>query len=359
MTMLQCFSMSVQPETELFLSLTPEKVLAAVEAAGLRCRPVCYPLNSFENRVYEVELEDRSRVIAKFYRPGRWSREQILEEHAFLDELEREEIPVCPLHPFPDGHTLHRIDHIDYCLFERRGGRAPDEFSDELALRAGRLTARMHNVGARRDAEHRLHLDAATYVEQNLDWLQRHDALPPALRARYLAAAREIGEIASDLMRGVATHRLHGDLHHGNLLLRDQTLNVLDFDDMVIGPAVQDVWLLFPGRDRYSRQQRELFLEGYEEFRLFDRSTLKLVEPLRGLRLVHYATWLARRYHDPIFQVTWPEFGTESYWQQETRDLEELVGVIHRELAPAGSVAAEADEALTNKDYFWDWEEDA
>ena len=348
-----------QKETELFLTLTPEKVLSAVEAAGLRTRPVCYPLNSFENRVYEVELHDKSRVVAKFYRPGRWSDRQILEEHGFITELVEEEIPVCPLRPFPDGRTLHQIDHIYYCLFERRGGRAPDEFSDELALRAGRLTARLHNVAVCKEAAHRLHIDAATYVHQNLKWLQQHETVPQRLARRYFDAAREIADTADELMQGVAVHRLHGDLHHGNLLLRDGLLNVLDFDDMVVGPAVQDVWLLFPGRDTYSRQQRELFLEGYEEFRLFDRSTLRLVEPLRGLRLVHYATWLARRYHDPIFQVTWPEFGTESYWQRETDDLEELVQVMRRELAPAGSPPPAAEEVLTNKDYFWDWEEDA
>ncbi len=350
--------MDVAPATDLFLSLTPEKVLAAVEAVGLGCRPLCYPMNSFENRVYEVELEDRTRVIAKFYRPGRWSAEQILEEHAFLADLVDDEIPVCPLRPFPGGDTLRQIDNIYYCLFERRGGRAPDELDDSLVARAGRLAARIHNVGAARQAAHRLPLSGDTYVRRHLAWLEEHGTLPPHLEKRYLDTANAIADLADELLDGAAVHRLHGDLHHGNLLLRDDLLHVLDFDDMVIGPAVQDLWLLFPGRDAYSRRQREVFLEAYEELRLFDRSTLKLIEPLRGLRLVRYAVWLARRYHDPIFKTTWPEFGTESYWQRETDDLSELLTLIRRETAPAGVVVSEPeDETLTNKDYFWDWED--
>jgi Ser/Thr protein kinase RdoA (MazF antagonist) len=154
--------------TDLFLSLRPEKVLAAVEAAGLETRPVCYPLNSFENRVYEVELVDRSRVIAKFYRPGRWSQEQILEEHQFLIDLDRDEIPVGTVQPFPDGTTLQQIENIYYSIFDRRGGRAPDELNDEAVLRLGRLVGRIHAAGASREAEHRLQLTADNYIRRNL-----------------------------------------------------------------------------------------------------------------------------------------------------------------------------------------------
>ncbi len=163
-------------------------------------------------------------------------------------------------------------------------------------------------------------------------------------------------------------HRLHGDLHLGNLLLRDGQLRVLDFDDMVMGPAVQDLWLALPGRDAFTLALREEFLAGYEQFRLFDRSTLALVEPLRGLRVVHYAAWLARRWHDPAFPAAWPHFGTADYWERETADLEEQLAVIRGEDAAealaagreggaegAGGDGAE-EPALTNKDYFWDWE---
>ncbi|MBV8201628.1 MAG: serine/threonine protein kinase [Acidobacteria bacterium] len=357
--------MELEPATDLFLSLTPEKVLAAVEAAGLRCNPVCYPLNSFENRVYEVELEDRTRIVAKFYRPGRWSEEQILEEHQFLRELDEDEVPVCTVRPFPDGSTLRRIDHIHYSLSDRRGGRAPDELDAATASRLGMLVGRLHNVAARQPAVHRLALTADRFIRDDVEWLDAHGTLPRHLRNRYRDAALAIagqidGALAELAPRQI--HRLHGDLHLGNVLLRDGLLNVLDFDDMVTGPAVQDVWLALPGRDAWALGLRERFLEGYEQFRAFDRSTLRLIEPLRALRVIHYAAWLARRWHDPAFPAAWPHFGTSDYWERETADLEEQLAVVRGELAPPaapGSAEAEerpAEEALTNRDYFWDWE---
>lgn len=341
-----------------FFSLTPEKVLDAVEAAGLATNPVCYPLNSFENRVYEVELADRTRIVAKFYRPGRWSREQIEEEHAFVEDLAGDEVPVTPVRRFPDGARVHRQGHIFYSLAERRGGRAPDELSDELAERLGMLVARLHNVGARRDAPHRLRLTADNFVRASLAWLAEHGTVPPRLAGRYFAVAGEIADCTDRLIAELApeTHRLHGDLHLGNLLERDGVLHVLDFDDMLVGPAVQDVWLALPGRDAWARRQREAFLAGYERFRLFDRRTLALIEPLRALRLVHFATWLARRWHDPIFPVTWPQFGTETWWEQELEGLEECLRLIVAESDPEAAAAAQPEEELTNADYFWDWE---
>ncbi len=373
--------------TDLFLSLTPELVLAAVEASGLRCRPVCYALNSFENRVYEVELEDRSRIIAKFYRPGRWSREQILEEHGFLAELADEEIPVCSVRAFPDGETLRRIDDvlaaggrrdllpeadkhgniIYYSLADRRGGRAPDELGDAAIERLGMFVGRMHNVAARRPAPSRPRLTADHYVRRALAWMDRHGTLSGLLKRRYFAAAEAIANLADQLMAGVATHRLHGDLHLGNVLFRDGELRVLDFDDLVTGPAVQDLWLALPGRGHETERQREVFLTGYQRFRGFDRSTLRLIELLRGLRLVRYAGWLARRWHDPAFRVGWPHFGTGEYWERETRDLEEQLATVRKAIAAAvtppvelaGRVASSSDdELLSNSDYFWDWEED-
>jgi Ser/Thr protein kinase RdoA (MazF antagonist) len=359
---------STPEATDLFLSLTPDRVLAAVDASGLRSRPVCYPLNSFENRVYEVELEDCSRIVAKFYRPGRWSAAQILEEHAFLAALDAEEIPVCPPRPFPDGATLKQIDHIWYTIFERRGGRAPDELDDAAARRLGTYAARLHNVGARQPAGHRPALDAESYVRDAVAWLADHGAVPGPLERRYEGAALALAEIAESLMDGVAVHLVHADLHLGNVLLRDCELRVLDFDDMRVGPAVQDVWLALPGRDRESLRQREVFLDGYEQFRAFDRSTLRFVEPLRGLRMVHYAAWLAQRWHDPAFQAGWPHFGTPDYWRQETEDLEELLAVVERAVVrdeqasryagTARVMTGPVEEALTNRDYFWDWEGD-
>ncbi len=370
--------------TDLFLSLTPERVLEAVEVSGLRCRPVCYALNSFENRVYEVELEDRSRIVAKFYRPGRWSREQILEEHSFLAELVAEEIPVCNVRPFPDGETLRHIDdtssegdrreasseggnRIYYSLSDRRGGRAPDELSDLAIERLGMFVGRMHNVAACRSAPSRPRLTADHYVRRALAWMDRHGTLSGSVKRRYFAAARAIAEIADMLAIGVATHRVHGDLHLGNVLFRDGELRVLDFDDLITGPAVQDLWLALPGRGQEVDRQRQILLAGYERFRSFDRSTLRLIEPLRGLRLVRYAGWLARRWHDPAFRAGWPHFGTAEYWERETADLEEQLAAV-RDAAqsavaseaaePASQVVLAEEELLSNKDYFWDWEGD-
>lgn len=356
--------------SESFFALTPDTVLAAVEAAGLPCRPVCYPLNSFENRVYEVELADRSRVVAKFYRPGRWSEEQILEEHGFLAELAAEELSVATVRPFPDGTTLKRIAGMFYSVADRRGGRAPDELSDLAVARLGRLVGRLHNVGARHPAPARPRLTADHYVRSRIAWLERHHTLPPHLERRYFEAASAIADLADRRAVGLATHRIHADLHLGNLLDRDGELRLLDFDDFLTGPAVQDLWLALPGRDAEALRQREIFLAAYEQFRLFDRASLALIEPLRALRMVRYASWLARRWDDPAFKRAWPHFGTEEYWRKETEDLEEQLAVIRGELEAAaegeeararrggenGSVEGE-EPVLTNRDFFWDWEE--
>jgi len=349
--------------TDLFLALTPERVLDAVEAAGLAVRPLCYPLNSFENRVYEVELADRSRVVAKFYRPRRWSRERILEEHRFLAELDAEEIPVCPARPFPDGSTLATIEGIHYTIFDRRGGRAPDELTDATAHRLGMLVGRLHLVGARRPEADRPRLTSRDYARGELDWLTAQGVLPQRLERRYVDAASAICDAFDRAADGVETLRLHGDLHLGNVLEREGQLRLLDFDDALIGPAVQDLWLALPGRDAYSRGLLDRCLDGYEQFRAFDRGELALVEPLRGLRMIHYAAWLARRWHDPIFPRHWPHFGTEEAWERETIDLEEQAEAVARAgrdfgFAPPGDGAdAESEpEELTNKDFFWDWE---
>lgn len=356
-----------QPVTDLFLGLTPERVLEAVEAAGLACRPLCYPLNSFENRVYEVELEDRSRVVAKFYRPGRWSEEQILEEHAFLDELVEEEVSVCSIRPFPDGRTLHQIDNIWYSISDRRGGRAPDELDDVMVARLGMQVARLHNVGARRPSVHRPSLNSDRYARRALHWIEQEGSLRGELEARFRSAALAIANLADEALAGVATHRIHADLHLGNVLLRDGELRLLDFDDFVTGPAVQDLWLLMPGRGQEADRQQAVFIEAYERFRLFDTNSLGLIEVLRGLRMVRYAGWLARRWHDPAFKTGWPQYGTEEYWQGQATDLEEQLRVVQRSQAESRSstpgalgtaLSPEPEELLSNKDYFFDWEDE-
>ncbi|MEO8276699.1 MAG: serine/threonine protein kinase [Thermoanaerobaculia bacterium] len=353
--------------SDLFLTLTPELVLDAVEAAGVAVRPLCYPLNSFENRVYEVELADRSRVVAKFYRPGRWTAAQILEEHRFLAELDDAEIPVCPARRFPDGSSLAVTrGNIFYTLFDRKGGRAPAELDERGAARLGMLVGRLHVVGARRIEADRLPLTSRSYVRSDLDWLEGREIVPRRLADRFFGSARAIADAYDRMSAGVAVLRLHGDLHLGNVLDRDGELRLLDFDDCMIGPAVQDLWLALGGRDAATLRLREIFLESYEQFRSFDRAELRLIEPLRGLRMAHYAAWLARRWHDPIFPKNWPHFGSEESWERETIDLEEQAIVVSRaeraENLQSGASRDPAEtgepeeEALTNKDLFWDWD---
>lgn len=353
--------------TDLFLALTPERVLAAVEAGGLQCNNLCYPLNSFENRVYEVELTDGNRVVAKFYRPGRWTEPEILEEHLFLRQLHEADVPVCTVRPFPDDTTLKQIDNIYYSLSDRRGGRAPDELNASLAQRLGMLVGRLHNVAAADPESGRRPIDGEYFIRRPLAWLKEHSSLPQALEDRYFRAAEGIADFADRLLADVDTHRIHGDLHLGNVLLREDRFNVLDFDDMAPGPAVQDLWLALPGRDEEALRLRQSFIAGYEQFRLFDRSSLRLIEVLRGLRLVRYAVWLARRWHDPAFKSGWPHFGTVEYWDGETRDLEDQLEVIMKESDSRGDSIVVGDlgggtkpeELLSNKDYFFDWEDES
>lgn len=346
--------------TDLFLGLTPDVALGAIEATGLRCTSVCFPCNSFENRVFEIELADpaRTRRVAKFYRPGRWSEGQIREEHAYLRALAEAEVPVCAVVTLPTGDTLSRVGlegsgggQVWFCLFERQGGRAPEEIDGDLAERLGALTGRMHNVGAKLPVRHRAMLTAER-LETALDWLLAQDLLPLRLRHRYESAARKLAEVTRQRLRGVDALPIHGDLHAGNLLVREGVLHVLDFDDMARGPAVQDLWLLLPGRDAETLRLRGRFLQGYEQFRDFDRATLQLIEPLRAVRYVDYSAWLARRWHDPIFPAMWPQFGTERWWQDATDDLEDVLD--HLDAPTLGDVPVDEAAGASRKDYFWD-----
>ena len=305
-----------------FLELTPDRVLDAVEALGLAPSGHCTPLVCLENRVYDVRLEDGRHVVAKFYRPDRFGRQAILEEHRFLFDLREAEVPVCaPLRLH--GDSLHTRAGIHHAVWPRTGGRAPDELDDgELAV-LGRMLARIHTVGAGRDAKHRPRLDGPAVAERALADLEAF--LPAELAPRYAAAARQAAAVCEARSRGVPVHRIHGDCHAGNLLRGDAGWFFLDFDDCVVGPAVHDVWMLLPGRDDFALRQRRLLVDAYRELRDFDEHWLCLVEPLRALRFVWYAAWIARRLSDPAFPPAFPYFGTPAYWEAELRDLEALV----------------------------------
>ena len=323
-------------EDGFFFELTPDRVLDAVETSGLRCTGRCFTLNSFENRVYDVELEidddslsqksafHQNRRIVKFYRPGRWSRSQILEEHEFLKQLQDHEIPAIAPLAFPSGETLQRTQgsQIDFALFPKVGGRAPDELSDEQLLRVGRLLGRIHAVGASQSAHHRLKLDPQSYGERSLEFLLRGHWIPLEFQGRYRRAVEEICHLSRPWFDQAQAQRIHGDCHLSNLLWNDWGPFFLDFDDMVVGPPVQDLWLLVPGRDAEATRQRGILLEGYRQMRDFDESTLRLIEPLRALRFIHYTAWIARRWSDPAFPQAFPHWGSHQYWNKEVEDLE-------------------------------------
>ncbi len=313
---------------ETFFSLTPERILEAVEVGGRRATGRVVALNSMENRVYDVELEDGVRVVAKFYRPGRWSRETILEEHAFLEELRQEGVGVAAPMPLREGSTLDRTEGIFYAVFPRVRGRVVQELGEDELRRLGSLLARVHNVGARAPAPHRMNLTPRTYGWDNLQFLQESGVVPATLWPRYESAAKQLLQEMEPRFKSVPMQRLHGDCHRGNLLWDGSDFVFVDFDDMLVGPPVQDLWLIAPGRDEEGIQEREWLMLGYEGLRTLDRSTLALVEPLRALRYLHYAAWIARRRDDPAFQRVFPNFGTPRYWQQETQDLLEQVSVV-------------------------------
>jgi Ser/Thr protein kinase RdoA (MazF antagonist) len=327
-------------EKGFFFELTPDRVLEAVESTGMKCTGRCMTLNSFENRVYDVELETEeespfkylaaNRRVVKFYRPGRWTQEQILEEHQFLAELQEAEIPAVGPLAFPSGDTLRstRESEIWFAVFPKVGGRAPDELSRDQLLRVGRLLGRIHNVGATHPSLHRMRLDPVTYGRSNLSFLLKNNWIPLEFSNRYQSAVERICDRIEPWFQSVAYQRIHGDCHLGNLLWNQSGPFFLDFDDMVFGPAVQDLWLLIPGRDSEAVSQRSILLEGYQEFRDFDLSTLKLIEPLRALRFVHYTAWIAKRWDDPAFPQAFPQFGTHQYWSSEVDDLEEQLRLI-------------------------------
>ncbi len=319
---------------ESFYGLTPETILTSVEEAGLPVTGRCLQRNSLENRVYEVEIDTESENrserfrIAKFYRPGRWSAEQILEEHAFLADLRAEEIPCAAPITLPEGSTLGRAGDIFFALFERVGGRQLDEYGSSEREQLGRLLARVHNVGSRSPAKARLRLNEDTYGLAPLTYLLETDSIPAHMSKRYAQLVRTICEHtaelrgtlmqASEFMPALEEIRLHGDCHGGNILWSSEGPFLIDFDDMVMGPPVQDLWLLAA-----DPEDLEPIVSGYEQMRDFDRRSLRLVEHLRALRYIHFSAWIARRWSDPAFPGAFPGFGTEQYWATQIADLVE------------------------------------
>lgn len=307
-----------------FALLTPDAVLDAVESLGFLSDARILTLNSYENRVFQVGIESAQPLIAKFYRPGRWTDAAILEEHQFSLELSELEIPVIPPMQI-DGRTLFEHAGFRFSLFRRFGGRAPEFDDPDQFLMFGRLLGRMHGVGAMQPFEHRPALTPQSFGRDSIATLERLDCVPGSLKPAYFSVAKDLIERVEAIFSDVpfTSIRLHGDLHLGNLLWRDDLLYLVDLDDCRSGPAIQDLWMMLSGeRDQRQAQLAEL-VEGYNEFHDFDPRQLPLIEPLRSLRLVHYSAWLASRWDDPAFPMHFPWFASERYWADQILTLRE------------------------------------
>ena len=327
------------PRSELpYAGLTPDVALNALDSAGLVTTGSLLALNSYENRVFQVGVEgDDGRqgfVVAKFYRPGRWSDAQILEEHAYTAELSAAEVTAVP--PLQlQGRTLNCYEGFRFAVFPRRGGRAPLLDVPEVLEWIGRFLGRLHAVGRRSPFQARPALDIETFGREPRSYLLAHAWLPPELRDVYAGVSQQaLDGIERAFVRAgdIATIRLHGDVHEGNVLwydgLTEHGPHFVDFDDARSGPAVQDLWMLL-GADRPEQTQRLAdLLAGYEDFCEFDRRELHLVEALRTLRLMHYAAWIARRWHDPAFPAAFPWFNTQRYWEDRILELREQIAAM-------------------------------
>ena len=309
--------------------LLPETVLAAVEAQGYATDGHLQALNSFENRVYQLGLEDGTFVVAKFYRPERWSDAQIEEEHAFVRELVAAEIGVVAALADANGRSLFHHDGFRVAVFPRRGGRAPELEGLEVAQWMGRTLGRLHAVGAAQRFTHRARFDVEQLVRAPALEVLEGPLLPGSLERRYEVVADAAADAIDAAWSAIApaTLRLHGDCHPGNVLWTDAGPTLVDFDDARSGPAVQDLWMLMTG----GVAQREALLEGYEQFRPFDRGELALIEPLRLMRQVHYGGWISSRWDDPAFPAAFPHAGTARWWDEHVDDLERAVAAFDAE----------------------------
>jgi Ser/Thr protein kinase RdoA (MazF antagonist) len=319
-----------------FYKLDPELILQSAESAGLAPTGEFTQLNSYENRVFDLRLEDpaQPRVIAKFYRPGRWDLAAIKEEHSFLQELAEADLTVVQALKFKNKNQLTTVGEISgmyFSFFPKISGRMPVEFSESDLKSVGRVLAQLHNIGARKDFSHRPILAEHPWTPwETLDFL--NSWIIPELSTRYnLAAERIISEL-SEQINPQEFIRIHGDSHRGNVLMADtkteRNFFFVDFDDTCMGPVSQDLWMLFSSFTN-SDEQEQLII-GYEEFRKFPRHQIDWFPLLRGLRVIQYAAWIARRWEDPSFPRLFPDFNTYNYWAEEVETLEKIVNSLHQ-----------------------------
>ena len=308
-----------------FAELQPDDVLNALDELGIRCDGRLLTLNSYENRVYQVGTEDGRSVVAKFYRPERWSDAAITEEHAFSTELHELDIPVVP--PLRmDGHTLHKHGPFRLSVTECHPGRPPELDDTDLLEQLGRLVARIHLHGQIEPFEHRPWLTIEAFGERSADYLLDNRFIPAELEDVYDGLVEHLLDAVDDCFEragDVAWIRLHGDFHPGNVLVQNDRLHIVDLDDARMGPAIQDLWMFLSGDRAEQTPQLASLLTGYEQFRRFDARELWLIEGLRTLRIMHYAAWIARRWEDPAFKTAFPWFDTQKYWDEHILSLRE------------------------------------
>ena len=327
--------------TDQFYNLTPEKALSSIEKQGFCLTGRFTQLNSYENRVFSLELDTEmtentpdiakgpSDIIAKFYRPNRWSKEAVREEHQFLFELLDSGLPVvAPLKLHNSEETVFSMDNIHATIFPKAKGRIPQDLNIDEFKSIGRLLARLHNVGAKSEAQHRPKLDAHSYGDASLGLLEQ--IIAPEIKPRYLEVADEILYILEELLLTEPFIRIHGDCHKGNLLQTDPLTGpkeffFVDFDDFCNGPVAYDFWMILLGQ---TKVESDAFISGYSEFRNFDAKSLELMEPLRALRMIYYSAWIARRWSDPNFKILFPNFNSYNYWAEELGELEKILNTI-------------------------------
>ena len=307
-----------------YYRLDPDTVIQAIESIGLVCDGRLLALNSYENRVYQVGLEDALPLVAKFYRPARWTDEQILEEHQFSLEIAEAEIPlIAPM--VINGETLHRHEGFRFALFERRGGHAPELDQKDTRLWLGRFMGRLHAVGASRAFKYRPALTIERFGTESIETILTENWLPLHIENAFSTLADDLMLTIRSIFEAtgkVKNIRLHGDCHPGNILWRDGPFFV-DLDDCQSGPAIQDLWMLLSGDNDEMAGQLKDVLDGYREFRDFNLRELNLIEALRTLRMLHHAAWLARRWEDPAFPIAFPWFGEPRYWEDMILSLRE------------------------------------
>jgi Ser/Thr protein kinase RdoA (MazF antagonist) len=314
-----------------FETLTPELIMDAIEEHGFDCDGRVFALNSYENRVYQIGIEGKEKsIIAKFYRPNRWSQAQIQEEHDFCYELVEHDIPVITPIKNAQDKSLFAHDDFSFALFPQVGGRAPELDHKENLQIMSRMLARLHLIGEKSLFQHRPKLDILTFGKDSIDFVGEQ-FIPFEHKSNYIKACDKLMQLMQPKLENCNNIRVHGDLHIGNILMRDDIPFLVDFDDSRLAPAIQDIWMLLSGEDQEQKIQLEKIKSAYQEFRDFPHQEIAMIESLRTLRILHHCAWLARRFDDPAFESAFPWFDQSSYWLQHIQDLNNQVGALQIE----------------------------